>query len=228
MSKPKFTIIHPYYEGGDAIATHLQNWAEYPGHIRDNLQFIFVDDGSPTEPLENYLPKDVPFNLSTFRIDVNIPWNDGGARNLGAHFAKADWMIMMDLDKRITAEQMINLWNIQLDPKKYYKFHHPTSPKGTYANQIIINRDVYMSLGGYNEDHSGGRGGSGSFFKTLEEAQIELEILPILLRHISAGKVRVLDRTKISLEEKAAAAGRPMRKPDEPATMMRFPWRQTR
>lgn len=227
MSVPKFTVIHPYYEGAAAIATHFGCWAEYPPEFLENLQLIFVDDGSPTQPLEKALPKKTNIDLSAFKIDIDIPWNDGGARNLGAHFAKADWMIMLDLDKRLPVEEMRKLWNMKLDPKCFYKFFH-AGPKGSYANQIIINRELYMSLGGYNEDHSGGRGGSGSFFRTLDEAGIEMKVLDLTLRHISAGKVQVLDRRKMSVEEKAAAAGRPVRQPHEPATMLRFPWRQIR
>ena len=43
-------------------------------------------------------PPDLPLNLTWIRIREDIAWNQPGARNLGAVYAKSDKILITDLD----------------------------------------------------------------------------------------------------------------------------------
>jgi hypothetical protein len=84
-----FTLVVPYYRNPEMLRAQAALWRAYPPGVR----IIVVDDGSP-EPAAPILaevmgeaPGDV---LQCYRIAVDIPWNRGGARNLGTPSMAAD------------------------------------------------------------------------------------------------------------------------------------------
>ena len=83
-------MIYPYYENPKMLERQVENWNRYAGELRGALRIILVDDGStkyPAEPIFKHckMPKKL------YRVKEDIPWNQHGARNLGAKVAcKAD------------------------------------------------------------------------------------------------------------------------------------------
>ena len=97
-------ITHFYFnqDNASAIIGLLRKYERYRPQLLSIIQFVVVDDGSPLE-------FDIPefrLNLIWVRIDQDIPWNQGGARNLGAIFAKSDKMILTDLDHEFPEETL--------------------------------------------------------------------------------------------------------------------------
>jgi hypothetical protein len=83
MTVGAFTLIVPYYRNPVMLREQIKAWEDYP----DAVSIILVDDGSPEPALEvvrEHAPAALLPRLTLYRIDVDIPWNRGGARNLGA------------------------------------------------------------------------------------------------------------------------------------------------
>ncbi len=161
----------------------MAEWRKYPRAVK----IILVDDGSP-EPAAPDL-----FNLdevSVYRIDVDIPWNRNGARNLGSHVATTEYLLHLDIDHVMPAASMELL--LKLLPKlsrAWYRFRRfrvgradETRRKDALPNHVeygeikphidsyLMTRKAYMALGGYDERYAGCLGGGGIFLKRATEA----------------------------------------------------------
>lgn len=185
------TVIYPYYENPEMLRFQLENWYHYP----DEVSIILVDDGSQKHPALETVRScvfGVPKNLRLLRVKEDIPWNQHGARNLGAKLALTEWLFMSDIcrvfestDMQRLVDSMVGLEN------KYYKFHgwqvngpveikhYPSDYTGplesinglTYQhpNSFLVRKSDYWKAGGYDEDYCGTYGGDGALTKSLEK-----------------------------------------------------------
>ena len=79
------------------LRRQLHHWRLYEEDATNALQFILIDDGS-TPPLST-LDLDLSnLDIQIFRINRDIQWNIGGARNLAAHVASTKWILLQDMD----------------------------------------------------------------------------------------------------------------------------------
>lgn len=173
------SLIVPVYSSSKLVEAQLSEIALYPQEIKT----IFVDDGSPV-PLE--IPP-LP-NVSLYRIDVDIPWNNHGARNLGAHVAETEWLLLTDVDHVLPAWCASQLVTKQLSPDRWYAIERrKITPQGTERihpapNIFLITKHRFWELGGYDEDYCGSYGSDnvfrrlrGGHYKTLP-SEIYLEV----------------------------------------------------
>lgn len=180
------TLIVPYYRSPKMLALHFQEWVEYPPQFR----FIVVDDGSPEPALPVFEPyRDTWFSerVSMYRIHDDIPWNRGGARNLGTAMASTDWVIHVDVDHLLPAGCAMSLLDEEVNQRRWYRFirfrrgraddtrRKDKIPDDCEFGQIephidsyLITRKNYWRVGGYDEDYSGCLGGGSPFLKSLE------------------------------------------------------------
>jgi len=180
----KFTLIVPYYRNPAMLIRQVEEWNTYG----DNVDVICVDDGSP-EPAEPIVSHTSNPNVRLLRIEKDIPWNRGGARNLGALQAKTDWILHVDVDHVLpftTAEALAGF-----DPSdgEWYRFFRYRVGKADFTRKkddlpddckfgkikphmdsYLCLRNTYMRLGGYDEDYSGGLGGGTPFVRELQNA----------------------------------------------------------
>lgn len=197
----EFTLIVPYYRNPLMLVRQINEWIHYP----EGVKIICVDDGSP-EPAWPIMSEAGPLyfwgnRLQLYRIGVDIPWNRGGARNLGAHVAETEWILHADIDHVLPADAALALLDFQPSPKHWYRF--PRFRKGKadetrkkdkvpddceygeihpHVDSYLVRRDVYWQVGGYDEDFSGCLGGGNMFLHLLEKHQpSELLTTPIRL-----------------------------------------------
>jgi glycosyltransferase involved in cell wall biosynthesis len=185
----EITLIIPYYRAPMMLREQLKVIDQYP----DGVKVIVVDDCSP-EPAREAL-RDRP-NLSLYRIDTDIPWNRGGARNLGVTFADTEWIVHVDIDHILPATCAENLLTAKLYPQCWYRFPRyrvgkadETRKKDTippdqtfgsikpHIDSYACTKDLYWEAGGYNEDYSGCLGGGSPFLEQLGKVG-ELRQLP--------------------------------------------------
>lgn len=89
-----FTLVLPYYENPQFLRTQLGWWGTYPEHVREQMDVIVVDDGSPNYPASGILAgHPQPVHIHLFRIEVDVRWNWLAARNIGAHHAADQWLL---------------------------------------------------------------------------------------------------------------------------------------
>lgn len=239
-----FSLVVPFYLNCKMLAEQVRLWNAYP----EGVQFIVVDDGSP-EPakpiIEEYASGWLKSRLSLYRIEVNIPWNRGGARNLGVKEATTDWVVHVDIDHVLTGECARRLLAFEPDPKCWYKFERYRNGKAdetrkkdkipeyvTYGkihphiDSYLCTREMYWKAGGYNEDFSGCLGGGSPFLALMEEAG-RSELLPedIFLQVYTRSVVAdssdcTLSRDRGEFSRRKAK----MKKPYRGHNPIRFPW----
>jgi hypothetical protein len=182
------TLIVPFYRNVRMLERQIEEWKLYP----NTFCFVVVDDGSP-EPakpvVEAHSNNGLRDRLSLYRIDVDIPWNRGGARNLGADAATTEWIVHMDIDHVLPWQCAQSLATFTPNPGHWYRF--PRFRKGRadetrrkdaispeqkfgaihpHVDSYLCTRDLYWRVGGYDEDYSGCLGGGSPFLKQFEAA----------------------------------------------------------
>ncbi len=179
----KFSVITPYYEAPLMLLTQMD-------HLRmqgvpDNVEYIFVDDGSRKHPINEKLPY-----ARVVQIKQDMAWNVGGARNLGAHVAKGEWLLFADMDRIIPHE----VFSFEPDPDCYYQFEdwmwwgskrHKASPGTT-----LVRKDKFDACGGHDENLTGKYGGTDHVLrKRMQATGLRREIHPnpiICFNHLEA------------------------------------------
>lgn len=167
------------------LAEQVKVWNTYPEAIR----LVVVDDGSP-EPAEpiirEHATPELLSRLALYRIGVDIPWNRGGARNLGTLQAETEWIVHVDIDHVLPLESARALLAFEPEPSQWYRF--PRFRKGRadetrnkdaiprdqafgaikpHVDSYLCTKALYWKAGGYNEDFSGCLGGGTPFLAEL-------------------------------------------------------------
>lgn len=191
------TIILPFYRNVGMLAEQMRVLSDHPPELR----VVVIDDGSP-EPAEPIIREHASAGLLSrlqlYRIGVDIPWNRGGARNLGAHVAETDWIVHVDIDHVLPATAARALLAADVNPANWYRFprfrngradetrNKDALPRDQVFGQIkphcdsyLCHRDMYWRAGGYNEDFSGCLGGGTPFLQELTKVAGEPRLLPI-------------------------------------------------
>jgi len=147
------SIISAYYNSVHMLQRQLDMWNSYPKGIREQIEFIVVDDGSPLPAKID----DCNLNLSLYRIEENIPWNFGGSKNLGAVVCSTDWFLIQDIDYVLDAENMEKMLKVpRFDPLVFYCFKAKSSRKFVRypKSSILVNKETFWAVDGYDEDFS--------------------------------------------------------------------------
>lgn len=142
---------------------------EYPDELKQRVNFIIIDDGSK-------YPVSLPecnLNITLLRVDKDIPWNNSGARNLGACYAQTPKLLMNDLDWFIPEETMKFCLNAKLEDKDMLVFDY-IRPNGrrVHPNIFALNKNTYMNFNGYDEYYCGFYGEDIPFRKRLNSIGI--------------------------------------------------------
>lgn len=155
----KITHVQSYYRQPKMLDFQVENWLSWPREVKEQINFIVVDDGSP-EPI---VPPKVNLNLAVYRINENILWNCGGARNLGAHLCETEWMWLNYLDYYWTEENVKKMLLLdRTDPMVFYRFHCVYADSGLSQRPEhhpigapYLNKETFWRQGGLDEDFSG-------------------------------------------------------------------------
>lgn len=188
--KPKkVTFIYPYYENPIFLAKQFKVWSSYNWRgVAEHLSVIIVDDGSPKHPAREVKG----FNalgvknkkIRLFRIEVDVRWNWLAARNIGAHRAETDWIMLTDMDHVVPERVLRGLIYGAHDPNVIYRFSRVGTKTTPHPNSWFMTRDMFWKIGGYDESASGYYGTDGEYrrrcastatIKILQEALVHHE-----------------------------------------------------
>src|SRR6218665_2501818 len=107
--KESISLCMPYYMNPGMLAEHYRQWAAWPDAVKRRVEVVLVDDASPSGPaLDVERPADLPA-ISIYRVAVDIPWHQDGARNLSAHVAAGRWLVLTDMDHMLRADDAVRL-----------------------------------------------------------------------------------------------------------------------
>lgn len=222
MSKNVITLVIPIYSSPSLFVRQLEAIGNYPPEIK----VVIVDDGSPRPFVNPNWP-----DVSLYRVDADIPWNNHGARNLGAHVAETEWLLMTDADHVLSARCARLILRQKLDPGLWYAIEREKiTPEGTTRihpapNIFLITKQRFWELGGYDEDYCGSYGGD-NVFKALMGRNYQA-LPPDIYLEVRDGfkdmPTHNLSRDTTQAREMFARKG--VVKAENP---IRFPWHQVR
>jgi hypothetical protein len=188
---PLITTVVPFYRQPKMLQKQIDTWYDYSAEVADAFKWIVVDDCSP-EPAEDVVPRNMGYEL--YRIDKDVAWNRGMARNLGTKMAMTPWVLHVDTDHILPAESAAKLvaCAAMLNPDRWYRFYRfrvgaadATRKKDPIPDAITFGKihphidsylctpEAFWKAGGYNEDFSGILGGGTPFLKEMVRANDE-------------------------------------------------------
>lgn len=177
------TLVYPFYENTDFFATQVSGWRTYPVDLLPYVSAIVVDDGSPVPAI---LPRNPPFPIRLFRIEVDVRWNWLAARNIGAHHAPDGWMLLTDMDHVVPTETLDALIYGVHRPDTVYAFsrkEYTDEPIQPHSASFFMTRKLFWKIGGYEEELSGKYGTDGDFRRRASKVA-PFALLPVpLVRH---------------------------------------------
>lgn len=208
MSRRAFTLIFPYYRNPGMLLEQYRQIAALPDEVRASLHVVIVDDGSPKDPAEPPLERftasddgsfrsklddetELAFHarrrlgiasFQLFRVEVDVRWNWLTCRNIAAHHARTDWLLMTDIDHTVPEVTARRIQEKKLDPAKSYRFSRVDAPKMTeykpHPNSWLFTGDRFDRIGGYDERFSGFYGTDGEFRDRVRLHSKEIVMLP--------------------------------------------------
>ncbi len=246
----ELSIIFPYYRNVSMLARQIEEWNKYPPVIK----VICIDDGSPEPALpiimnDTWLIPGDEQSIFLYRIQKDVPWNRGGARNLGAHVATTEWIIQADIDHVLPADAAAKLLEFTPNPKRWYRFPRwrigradetrlkdaipkdaDYGPVHPHVDSYLVTRKAYWQTGGYDEDYSGHLGGGGAFLRRLENTQ-EVAMLPAPIRLEVYTRNAIPDANVTTLSRDTTKSGELRRQKarngnDTPKNPLRFEWKR--
>jgi cellulose synthase/poly-beta-1,6-N-acetylglucosamine synthase-like glycosyltransferase len=183
----RVTIVLPFYENHGFIQHQIAQWQTWPQNVRDHVEVIVVDDGSPVPLL---LPEVRGIRVRQFRINVDVRWNWLAARNIGAHHAAGEWVLMTDMDHMVPSDTLYAAIYARLDPVVVYAFEreeHTGDVINPHSASFLMTKAMFWEIGGYDETLSGHYGTDGEYRRRLAR-HAQIKILPFaLIRHEYVG-----------------------------------------
>jgi glycosyltransferase involved in cell wall biosynthesis len=157
---PKLSIISHFYNHPEKVERQLAYWNSWDPALLAQLEFIVVDDCSEDRPAI-----DAPnIDLKAFRVITDVPWNQGGSRNLGAYNASGEWAMFFDIDQQCNPGPLAAIVARlgTLDPMTMYHFKIKelidvtvNEPLQYHPNTFLVNLAKFKLHARYDEDFSG-------------------------------------------------------------------------
>ena len=211
------------------VESQIAYWETLPDSILSQTEFILVDDCSEELPVI----KAARLDLKVFRVITDIPWNQAGARNLGAFNASGEWVLFFDIDQKFYIEPMIALMASLhlLNPLTMYYFRIKelvnsltNTPLQTAPCTFLVNLAKFKWMGMYDEDFAGHYGYEDLYVPQVWEKHGGDRILfsdPVYFEDLAFGTEnldRDLTRNKALAQQKMATGTK-----NSPG-ILRFEW----
>jgi hypothetical protein len=193
----KFGICYPVYNNQKAFDSIIKKLSDLP------CQINIVDDGSdPPLLIENCS------NINKIRLENDISWNQAQANNIAIRNSNFDVVLRMDIDHYIEPEDYEKFKNLSLNmkDKTIYQFNRFRIDKSEFINKgcniIMIKREDFNQIGGYNEEFCGNYGYEDLEFQNRAiKLGYKIELFPLTTYVNAENKTPNLIRdTKINKE----------------------------
>jgi hypothetical protein len=198
----RLTIVFAYYENPQMLEFQWKEIAAYPEDIKLALEVVVVDDGSPTFPAKEVpRPQGLP-QVAIYRITEDIRWNQDAARNIGAHEARASWLLLTDIDHVVPASSVTAILGGEWSERSFYtlgriKFHGG-EVRESHPNSYLMTKKLYWEIGGHDEDFAGVYGKDFLFRKRALQRSQEVHLPDIVLARVGTTLVEDAGTTSIT------------------------------
>lgn len=153
------TIVYPFYvnvkECADDILNNVKYYEHMPHSLLEKLHLVVIDDCSPVQIDFN----NINLNLTLLRIDKDIRWNSGGAKNLGVFCSETSRILLADIDMLFPEKTLVSCMregNISDDEVFVFDRlslddNNEWYEDGVHPNCFFMTKKSYIELHGYNE-----------------------------------------------------------------------------
>jgi hypothetical protein len=171
----KIGLVMPYYDNPLMLRKHIDQWMVYSPEAKRRIQFIIVDDCTPQTPAANVFlhawGSARPLDFMVYRVQVDQPWGQDAARNIGMKHVEALWSLMTDMDHVLNQVQVEKMIRFVDDVAYRGHYYLPARVKANMAqyhrhpNTFLFHKEDFWNMGGYDEDFVGHYGSDGNFRK---------------------------------------------------------------
>lgn len=109
MKKGHISIVSPVYHGEKMVAELVRRNVESVSIITDDYEIILVNDASPDNSWDEIM-KQCALNPKVKGINLSRNFGQHYAITAGLHYAKGDWVVVMDCDLQDRPEEIPNLY----------------------------------------------------------------------------------------------------------------------
>lgn len=109
MNRPLFSIVSPVYKAEKIVTALVRSIKESVETITDNYEIILVCDGSPDNSW-HAIKEECVKNKRVVGINLSRNFGQHYAITAGLHYAKGDWIVVMDCDLQDRPEEIPNLY----------------------------------------------------------------------------------------------------------------------
>jgi hypothetical protein len=173
------TLVYAYYNNPMMLRYQLMEWARYTIPLLDRTSFIVVDDGSRVttaiEVVADLRHEIGALDLQVYRVQVDRPWGQDAARNIGMKHCATSWALMSDIDhvlKKWEYPHFMDFVERRAAQGCYYmpdrKLGRDGTPYHPHPNSFVMHREDFWAMGGYDEDFVGWYGSDGNFRKNAK------------------------------------------------------------
>lgn len=228
---PKLSIISHYYNHPQMVQDQIAYWETLPDSFLSQVEFILVDDCSEQTPTI----RPSKLNLKVYRVISDLPWNQAGARNLGAFNATGEWALYFDIDQKFLVEPMQavmgNLSRLDTMSMYYMRIREliditVNKPLEFHPNSFLVNLAMFKQHAMYDEDFVGHYGYEDLYMPQVWEKRGGKRALfneAVFFEDIGFGTTnlnRDLSRNLALAQQKMAAGCK------RPVGILRFEWEQ--
>lgn len=183
----KVSIVTAILDSHEVVRRQLLHYEKM--NLPEDVEVIFVDDGS-NPPLEW---QETNFNFLLYPTNDFRPWSEHVARNKGVRLARGENLILIDIDYVLPKEAIEAVRRFKGDKMNFKRRFGVLNESGDliydnytlksygllkkwrkvvyisgHKSQFAMRRDLFLAMGGYNEDRTGQAhpkgGGAGSAF----------------------------------------------------------------
>jgi len=127
----KVSIVIAIYNSHEAVRRQIKYFSST--NLPDDIEFIFVDDGSEP-PLKIETLK----NSQILYTNDKRPWTQGLARNAGTKIAKGEYLFMTDIDHILSKESIMDVYNFTGDRMIFPRYFAVLTEDGILSQDILI------------------------------------------------------------------------------------------
>ena len=109
MGKCTISIVSPVYRGEKMVAELVRRNVESVSTFTDDYEIILVNDASPDNSWDEIV-KQCALNTKVKGINLSRNFGQHYAITAGLHYAKGDWVVVMDCDLQDRPEEIPNLY----------------------------------------------------------------------------------------------------------------------
>lgn len=137
----KVSIIIAFYNSHKAVARQVKHFKSM--NLPDDIEFIFVDDGSnPPHDIANYDLK----NLRLHHTNDKRPWTQGLARNTGSKLAKGEYLLMTDIDHILSKKAIMDVYNFTGQKMIFRRYFGVLLEDGSFTQDLNILREYGLDV----------------------------------------------------------------------------------